>query len=1041
MNEGLEGLQQEGIKWVEANRSKRFSGVTKLLTDLYPDNAHFIYELLQNAEDARDKSKRGSCGASVVRFTLSNDALEFEHNGEGLFTLRDVESITGIGDSTKRDDPTSIGKFGVGFKAVFAYTETPEIYSGDYSFRIRNLVVPDGIGSRQIDKQETLFRFPFNNPKKPATKAVREISNGLTALGDNTLLFLQCIHKIEYLLPDGSLGTQERIEHGDARLEIRSSSVKGEVTSHWLRFDKVVKVSDDDGRTKDCRIAIAYKLETDGATKKKAAGWKIVPLDHGQVSIFFPADKETSNLRFHMHAPFASTVARDSVRDCDANNELCDRLAALVVESLATLRDRGLLDVGFLAVLPNRQDNIPDFYQPIHEAIICAFQNEALTPTRSGAHSPAKALYRGPAAIQDVISDEDLSLLTEYDAPLWAKNAPQENQREANFLADLSSTEWSWGQLVSALEERCCDEDEQARIEEWIASKDDGWLFRLNALLGEAQDEHDEFVAVSDLRMMRVATQDGDLHVTAGEAYFPLENDVTTAPEDILFVKSSTYASGRSESRKRYARSFLESAGVRSFDEKAVIERTLGRYGDGQSVAIKTHIKHIREFVRYWKKNPAGVDLFRHKTFLANSVNNGWVEKTYSSSNLCLDLPFEETGLTEVDKIHSKFPVWSGYQVELGEKAKKDFVAFLKAIGVMYALKVKSTDTIKNPQVYILRHDYYSRYGVKWTGSAIDEDYTISELIQYLCAKSVSASRLVWNAMIEADMEAAVAQFRPNQKYETREAESQLVAHLKGHAWIPDKLGEFRKPQDMTRDDLRDDFPYDDRNGLLTAISFGENARKRSEEYQAKDRDAQRMGFASGEEAEEFAKLKGEGVTPAEIRTLLAQRKQPDQPKQSVPDPVRRRKNVLADSEDAPSKESVQRERFIQVGVSEVAAQAKAYLRAKYKNADGQLVCQCCHEEMPFKLPRSGEHYFEAVQCISDKENRHYQNRLALCPACAAMYQYARETDDVEVRRRIVEHNANDQVPAVEILINLAGSERRLRFVGTHWFDLKVMLK
>jgi hypothetical protein len=172
---------------------------------------------------------------------------------------------------------------------------------------------------------------------------------------------------------------------------------------------------------------------------------------------------------------------------------------------------------------------------------------------------------------------------------------------------------------------------------------------------------------------------------------------------------------------------------------------------------------------------------------------------------------------------------------------------------------------------------------------------------------------------------------------------------------------------------------------------------------------------------------------------LLAQRANTEQPKQSVPDPERRRKNVLANTEDAPDKESIRRERTIQKGISEVAAQARAYLRAKYKNEADQLVCQCCHLEMPFRLG-SGEHYFEAVQCINDKETRHYQNRLALCPTCAAMYQYARETDDAETRRRIVAHGADDKAPSVDLPVRLAGQERAIRFVGTHWFDLKTIL-
>ena len=50
------------------------------------------------------------------------------------------------------------------------------------------------------------------------------------------------------------------------------------------------------------------------------------------------------------------------------------------------------------------------------------------------------------------------------------------------------------------------------------------------------------------------------------------------------------------------------------------------------------------------------------------------------------------------------------------------------------------------------------------------------------------------------------------------------------------------------------------------------------------------------------------------------------------------------------------------------------------------------------------------------------------------------DTDEAELRRRIIELDAEDQAPAVEIPVRLAGREYTLRFVGTHWFDLKTIL-
>ena len=112
-----------------------FDGIKNLLTELYPDKAHFIFELLQNAEDMN---------ATEVNFSLYNDRLVFMHNGnKRAFTLADVEAITNISKGTKKDDPTTIGQFGVGFKAVYAYTSTPEIYSEEHSFKIVDMLIPE----------------------------------------------------------------------------------------------------------------------------------------------------------------------------------------------------------------------------------------------------------------------------------------------------------------------------------------------------------------------------------------------------------------------------------------------------------------------------------------------------------------------------------------------------------------------------------------------------------------------------------------------------------------------------------------------------------------------------------------------------------------------------------------------------------------------------------------------------------------------------------------------------------------------------------
>ena len=1027
MTTGLQELKQKRLKWVEANRENGFDeGINRLLTELYPDNAHFIYELLQNAEDPK---------ATEVRFNLTDSAIEFEHNGKRLFTLKDVESITSIGNSTKRDDATSIGKFGVGFKAVFAYTNSPEIHSGDFHFHIHDLVVPEtnGVSKSSVSEQKTHFIFPFDNPKKPAALAVKEIETGLRNLGDNALLFLSHIRKIEYILHNDSTGSLQRIDHDGGRIEIRAQHPGGnEAVSHWLHFQKAVVVTDDHGKPKTCNVAIAYSLIEEANKKTDEKTWKIVPLPHGQVSIYFPAEKETSNLRFHFHAPFASTVARDSVRDCKANHELRDCIAELIVESLSAIRDQGMLTISFLAVLPNPADNLAAFYEPIRKAIVSKCTFTELTPTRDGSYSSSYSLYRSPARIAEVFDSDDLSILLGRSRR-WAANPPPQS-REERFLDSLNLANWGWSELVNSISSL---DKGQERIETWISGKDDPWLIRFYALLGEANDMHDKCADISNLQIVRVSSVDGDKHVTPTKAFFSLEDDdAAPPPTDIWFVKPAVYAGGRSESQKKFAKSFLETAGVRPYDLKASVQLRLTRYEKPPKQVEDSYYEDLKLFISYFKKNPLEQNLFRNKTILLGiSVEN----KLYwsKSEDLCLDKPYLETGLAELVAIHGKKPVWAGYQEKLSEGQFRDFVDFIKATGVMIGLKVSEAPVDKNPAYFGWSLKKYINGTREYRTTCIEEDYSIIDIEKYLKQGTISSSLLIWGALINADQKVAKALYRPNSKHPKHEADSQLVHHLKYDAWIPNKQGVFSTPQDMSRDDLRDDFPFNNSKGLLTAIGFGENARKRSEEYQAKNNKAQEIGFESAERAAKWAEVDKLGISPDE---LLAQQKRAEQPNESVTNSERRREKVLNNTADAPSKESVQLERTIQKGISEVTAQAKAYLRPKNKNDDGELICQCCHEKMPFKL-KSGDHYFVAVQCVKDQEKRHYQNRLALCPTCAAMYQHARETDDAEIRRLIVEHAAPDNAPSVKIPVTLAGKQHNLHFVGTHWFDLKTVLE
>ena len=114
-----------------------------LLADRYDDRTHFIYELLQNAEDALGR-RVGWSGSRAVAFELDGEMLRVSHYG-APFDGKDVVGVCGIGKSTK--DLTAIGRFGIGFKSVYAFSDRPEIHSGERGLRDRELRLAGGGGT------------------------------------------------------------------------------------------------------------------------------------------------------------------------------------------------------------------------------------------------------------------------------------------------------------------------------------------------------------------------------------------------------------------------------------------------------------------------------------------------------------------------------------------------------------------------------------------------------------------------------------------------------------------------------------------------------------------------------------------------------------------------------------------------------------------------------------------------------------------------------------------------------------------------------
>ena len=123
---------------------------------MYTDPVHFIFELLQNADDAY---------ARKISFTVTPSQLVIEHDGKA-FSESNVKAISYFERSDKTEsgeEITKIGHFGLGFKSVFAYTASPHVYSGKESFKISQLYSLEGLPSlTDLKENQTRFVLPFD---------------------------------------------------------------------------------------------------------------------------------------------------------------------------------------------------------------------------------------------------------------------------------------------------------------------------------------------------------------------------------------------------------------------------------------------------------------------------------------------------------------------------------------------------------------------------------------------------------------------------------------------------------------------------------------------------------------------------------------------------------------------------------------------------------------------------------------------------------------------------------------------------------------
>lgn len=1031
MSDFLAALAQQRRKFLDGLDANEGDINLDIFEDFYPDQAHFVFELLQNAEDAQ---------ATEVTFTLRQDGCLFEHDGKRLFSEWDVKSITGIHDSTKKDKSADqIGKFGVGFKSVFVYTNSPEITSGDFSFCITRLVMPEPISRPDIDRLATRFWLPFNNPKKPSEEAFAEVALGLRDLAETTLLFLSNINAINWNIEGGEHGAILRVEHSDEHVEVlKESGGAKTVSSHFLRFAAPVE------GLKRQSLAVAFALEplSDSRSyvddKPIAAQFKIVRVS-GQVAVFFPAAKETSGLRFHIHAPFVPELSRASIKNTPANDPLFTQLATLSAAAMHGIRDLGLLTSDFLDVLPNPLDSLGKRYEQIRSAIIAAFNEEPLMPTYAKGYAPAKYLYQAKPSLKELLKPDDLEFLIDYEdePPQWAANRARQGTDIERFMNGLAISDWDISNFVALVASKGGNTWRRPDpvFLEWLSQKPVPWVQQFYALLTREPDAERYLHQLKDARIVRLS--DAALGM-GSKSYFPDEH--RRYIDIVPCVDPGTYESGKSKAQQSQARQFLENVGVTEIGELELVSALLDHeyVSDDRPINKRDYVAHLRRLIKLLDSDPSAAQMMgKYRIFF------GQDGKWHPANEIYIDRPYDDTGFDEYFQAIGSPYDYTGladFYIKLPIDSQK-VVNLAKRLGALTAIKVADDHCRNNPE-----WGWLVGVGGQRFTSRINRDYVIEHFAKLIDMRSIRISRLIWSSLNSYGKNPPwlTAQYQRSAAGGSRQADSQVIHQLREAEWIP-QSGTFVRPSQARVDLLPEGFIYDPSFAWLKKIQFGKAIDRQVEQAQANAaaatakenrrlEAAAEFGFKSPDDVTRLEKLSK--IPAEEIEDFLAAREQRervfDLPDHEPRNPDRRSEKVGAIAAGAPERLTDKRLRSVSIGREDVKGEARQYLQQQY-TSDGEMICQVCKHPMPFRLT-DGTPYFERVEFLRELTKRYPQNYLALCPNHAAMFQHANGSDGKMLDPFLV-------IEGNELEVILAQTNSTIRFTKTHIADLKTVIE
>ena len=998
----------------DANRIKYGTEAEKILRIIinqYSDRTHFIYEILQNAEDA---------GATRIQFHLEKEKLVIKHDGRP-FNEKDIEGVCGIANGTK-EDGTRIGHFGIGFKSVYCYTEHPYIYSGEYHFVIQNQLFPKEVpGSQEIAYDETCMILPFDKGEVPSSIAYQEIRDALTKkITAESIIMLNQISDVRIKID----GYPEEIEINKAKYSLDKKAYADNVFGLSMNTT-ITNTRSKQTRTKDAD----YLFFTDANAEATAIifrveGKELKAIKNSKIYAFFPTAKE-AHQNFYIHAPFDTTPARDNFKEGAEygkhNIKLIKAVGELIWFAFQWMKNHQYLSVsGFNTVFPVYEYEADDVLYGIYQNSIDMIREEALLPTNVPGEFKKIQEICVPlwGIIVDTFDDNDLRALRRKRNISWlAKEFSTEAYRDVRAFLNqnfkLETLEWK--DLVLNMNAFFLSQKQLSWMEA-LMSKIESYCIKR-----ATYDSH--YIDVSQIPFVRTVSQE---QICARDEHGKLQ----------VYLNNPDIAKYRIES------TFIKNECIRSFYRRALeipeynieqetIENILPKY-ESANVKFKTkdpiteNIDDLKVIKDAIYTNTSILERIKDKYIVTDGKNWYRPEEMYLRSNDTRSGYALVKGIIRIKYLADTYFDGTLRSLKLDED-------FFKKIGCNAGIRMMPAS-----------RDEYLRAIRKYCGAKAESDYRTNIFFKTYISKkldwsfnyegfpdiftdmtkekSLSIARFLNpNAMnfdIQGELVAADDQHFSGKNVESMMAYSMLGLQLCYEKWIYIQGDPFpHTPLEIDKEDLLPEYKTAKR--LMAILPFKKEVKSALTEWldaNIDDKsdlnlikhylsDPEALAKVAKAMAKNEAQMEAKKNKVKSAKELIEQgdRKQRESEKDdmeleispiSEKGKLKREKNLdrqLADSMD----NFISVARGLSFSSRPSNKEERIFLEQEY---DGH--CQICLKQI---RKYNGEHYFEAINIIKFSKlpeklansGKYGWNSLCLCPNCAAEYNYCSANSDL----------------------------------------------